>query len=139
LTHNYYSFTTQLRPHENDISTLSSTGIPAPLGSYHRKPKQETKQLICDDGFRETKTTNQVLHQNPRVHENKKKPVLSMINKYNISELNLVDRPVNATREGFGGIHPLHERSHDRRYFATENRTFYGEPHAETPAETLLK
>lgn len=62
-----------------------------------------------------------------------------MINKYNISELNLVDRPVNATREGFGGILPLHERSHDRRYFATEYRSFYGEPHAETPAETLLK
>jgi hypothetical protein len=79
------------------------------------------------------------LHQNPRVHENKQKPVLSMINKYNISELNLVDRPVNATREGFGGILPLHERSHDRRYFATEYRSFYGEPHAETPAETLLK
>jgi hypothetical protein len=85
-----------LRPHENDISTLSSTGIPAPLGSYHRKPKQETKQLIPDDGFNIIKTANQQHMLNPRVHEIKPKHTLSMINRYNLSELNLVDRPVNA-------------------------------------------
>lgn len=39
------------RAHEPDINCLSSSGIPAPLGRFHRKPKQETEHLICDDGF----------------------------------------------------------------------------------------
>lgn len=50
--------------------------------------------MICDDGFRELKTTNAQEIQNPKVHVRKEKPVLRMINKYNIAELSLVDRPV---------------------------------------------
>ena len=43
---------------------------------------------------RELKTTNAQEIQNPKVHVRKEKPVLRMINKYNIAELSLVDRPV---------------------------------------------
>lgn len=100
-------------------------------------PKQETTSLIPDDGFRELKTTKQQDHQNPVVHVNKEKPVLSMINKYNIAELSLVDRPVGGTRAGFGAVIPHHEDSHDRRYFATENRDFYGKQDAPGPQETV--
>jgi hypothetical protein len=88
---------------------LSSTGIPAPLGTYNRRPKQQTKSLIPDDGFRELKTTNNHEMRNPIVHVNKQKPVLSMINKYNIAELSLVDRPVGGERSGFGSVIPHHE------------------------------
>lgn len=76
---------------------------------------------------------------NPKVHENKPKHVLSMINKYNISELNLVDRPIGGTREGFGSHLPQHNHLHHKRYFSTESRDFFGEPHPETQSETLLK
>jgi len=34
------------RPKENDLNCLTSSGLPAPLGVYHRKPKQVTAQLI---------------------------------------------------------------------------------------------
>ena len=47
--------------------------------------------------------------RNPIVHVNKQKPVLSMINKYNIAELSLVDRPVGGERCGFGSVIPHHE------------------------------
>mmetsp|Transcript_24603 Transcript_24603/g.28974 ORF Transcript_24603/g.28974 Transcript_24603/m.28974 type:complete len:80 (-) Transcript_24603:729-968(-) len=46
------------REREPDINCLTSSGLPAPLGSINRKPKQETFCLIPDDGFRELKTTN---------------------------------------------------------------------------------
>lgn len=46
------------RAKESDINCLTSSGLPAPLGTFHRKPKQETFGLIPDDGFRELKTTN---------------------------------------------------------------------------------
>ena len=57
----------------------------------------------------------------------KEKPVLRMINKYNIAELSLVDRPVHATDTGFGSVIPRHVSSHDARYFHTENRDNFGE------------
>lgn len=74
----------QLREHEPHISTLSSTGIPAPLGSYFRKPAQVTKQLVCDDGFNVTNTTNQQLMMSPKVHVHKTKPVYTVLNKSNV-------------------------------------------------------
>jgi len=49
-----------------------------------------------------------------------------MINKYNIAELSLVDRPVGGERAGFGSVIPHHEPTHDMRRFNTENRDFYG-------------
>ena len=68
-----------------------------PLGVYNRKPKQVTAQLVCDDGFRELKTMHQDSYQCPKVHAIQKKPVLSMINKYNIADLSLQNRPVQGT------------------------------------------
>ena len=41
----------QKRDHEPDINCLTSSGLPAPLGTINRKPKQETFGLIPDDGF----------------------------------------------------------------------------------------
>ena len=69
------------------------------------------------------------------MHVRKEKPVLRMINKYNIAELSLVDRPVQTTAQGFGAIIPRHEAGHDARYFRTENRDNFGERPMETPGE----
>ena len=50
-----------------------------------------------------------------------------MINKYNIAELSLVDRPVKTTKQGFGAVIPQHDQTHGARYFNTENRDNFGE------------
>ena len=49
-----------------------------------------------------------------------------MINKYNIAELSLVDRPVQGTNAGFGAVIVHHGDNHDARYFKTENRDNFG-------------
>ena len=49
-----------------------------------------------------------------------------MINKYNIAELSLVDRPVGGTKTGFGAVIPQHNATEGARYFNTENRDYYG-------------
>jgi hypothetical protein len=49
-----------------------------------------------------------------------------MIHKYNIGDLSLVDRPIGGAKQGFGATLPRHDANHERRYFETENRTFYG-------------
>jgi len=66
--------------------------------------------------------------QDPKVHAIQRKPILSMIHKYNIAELSLVDRPVPGTKQGFGSTLPQHDLNHEKRYWQTENRTFYGHP-----------
>ena len=60
-----------------------------------------------------------------------------MINKYNIAELSLVDRPVQTTAQGFGAIIPRHEAGHDARYFRTENRDNFGAKCPRGPQETV--
>ena len=50
-----------------------------------------------------------------------------MINKYNIAELSLVDRPVQTTNQGFGAVIPRHGPEENARYFRTENRDNFGE------------
>ena len=117
----------QKRDHEPSINCLTSSGIPAPLNTINRKPKQETFGLIPDDGFRELLTTNNERLKNPKVHVQKEKPVLRMINKYNIAELSLVDRPVQTTHSGFGAVIPHHGPEENARYFRTENRDNFGE------------
>ena len=69
------------------------------------------------------------------MHIRKEKPILRMINKYNIAELSLVDRPVQTTAQGFGAVIPRHEAGHGARYFRTENRDHFGERGPEAPAE----
>jgi len=56
------------RTKEADLNCLTSSGLPAPLNVYNRKPKQETAHLICDDGFRELKTTKEQDYQKPKNH-----------------------------------------------------------------------
>jgi len=69
----------------------------------------------------------------------KEKPVLRMINKYNIAELSLVDRPVHTTAQGFGAVIPRHEATHDARYFRTENRDNFGERGNQAPADATAQ
>ena len=70
------------------------------------------------------------------MHVQKQKPVLRMINKYNIAELSLVDRPVQTTHAGFGAVIPRHGAEENARYFATENRDNFGEKAAMDAAAT---
>ena len=60
--------------------------------------------------------------------------MLRMINKYNIAELSLVDRPIETTHAGFGAVIPHHGADHERRYFRTENHDNFGEKVPEAPA-----
>lgn len=69
----------------------------------------------------------------------KEKPVLRMINKYNIAELSLVDRPVQTTASGFGAVIPRHEATHDQRYFRTEHRDNFGERGPQAPADATAE
>lgn len=77
--------------------------------------------------------------QHPINHTQRPKHVLSMINKYNLNELNLVDRPIEGRKEGFSSTLQQHNRQHQQRFFSTENRTFFGHPLPESHSETLLK
>lgn len=61
-----------------------------------------------------------------------------MINKYNIAELSLVDRPVQGTKSGFGAVITRHPDNHDARYFNTEHRDNFGEPIPRGAAETVV-
>lgn len=62
-----------------------------------------------------------------------------MINKYNIAELSLVDRPVGGTQSGFGAVVDRHEGNQFARYFATENTDNYGvHQRFDCSANTLL-
>ena len=73
------------------------------------------------------------------MHEQKMKPVLGMINKYNIAELSLVDRPCAGTKAGFGAVIVRHPDNHDARYFRTENRDNFGANAAKGPQETVTQ
>ena len=106
----------QRRPFETSINCLTSTGLPQPLNRLHRLPKHDTTQLIPSDGFNEKTTINQAELMNPQVHRIKERPILSMIHKYNIAELALVDRPVKGPEAGFGSIVKKHNLGHDKTY-----------------------
>ena len=79
------------------------------------------------------------MHQDPKNHYYKPKQVLSMINRYNLADLNLADRPIEALREGFGSCLPSHNSQHERRYFSTEYRMYYGGPQAETAHDRMAR
>lgn len=63
--------------------------------------------------------------------------MLSMINKYNIAELSLVDRPIQTTNSGFGAVIPRHDQTEGARYFRTENRDNFGEKPPADPRTTI--
>ena len=62
-----------------------------------------------------------------------------MINKYNIADLSLQNRPVNGTANGFGAVIHTHPSNHGQRYFATENRDNFGTTAKQDPASTQRK
>lgn len=124
-----------MREKEADINCLNSNGLPAPLGRIPRVYKWDTKNIIADDGFREMTTMNEEQHKNPKVHRVQEAPTLRMINKYNIAELSLVDRPVAGPKAGFGATIDHFGKNHDRRFFKTTNHDFHGKSHKDTNEE----
>ena len=78
------------------------------------------------------------MHRQPKVHMQPSKPVLRMINKYNIAELSLVDRPVQGTQTGFGSVVPRHGDVQNARSFYTENRDNFGTREQLDMTNTLL-
>jgi len=62
-----------------------------------------------------------------------------MINKYNIADLSLQNRPVNGTAHGFGAVIHTHPNNHGQRYFATENRDNFGTTEKMDPSATQKK
>ena len=60
-----------------------------------------------------------------------------MINKYNIAELSLVDRPVKGTKAGFGAVIVSHGANHGARHWNTETRDNLGQVAPRTADETV--
>lgn len=71
------------------------------------------------------------------MHRIKEKPILSMIHKYNIAELSLVDRPVRGPNNGFGTIVNKHPVGHDYLHRETSNGAAYGYKPNANPAEAF--
>lgn len=126
-----------MRTVEPDINCLSATGIPAPLKRIKRNHKWDTKDVIPNDGYQELKTINKTELQHPDKSRVNEKPKMRMINKYNIAELSLVDRPISGPERGFGATVKRFGKDHGKPYFETTNHDFYGKPKRETPHETV--
>ena len=60
-----------------------------------------------------------------------------MINKYNIAELSLVDRPVGGTSTGFGSVINRFNQNHDQRHFNTTFNDFHGQAPRVSAAATV--
>ena len=60
-----------------------------------------------------------------------------MINKYNIAELSLVDRPIGGTQTGFGSIINRFPATHDQRSFNTTQGDFHGTNTLKSPEQTV--
>ena len=90
-----------MREYEPAINCLNSTGLPKPLNRLQRVPKHDTTQIIPSDGFNSLKTTVQADFVNPKTHAIQEKPILKMIHRYNLADLNLANRkavePVDKT------------------------------------------
>ena len=98
------------------------------LHAYHRKPKQVTRQLVPDDGFRELDPSSKMQFKDPDTHRIQEKPVQLMVNGKNYSEQQKINRPASGiNRTGFGGLLPRHEITHEKSYLNTEYRQFFGE------------
>ena len=126
-----------MRNSEPDINCLNANGIPAPLKRIKRNHKWDTTDVIPNDGYKETVTINKTEIVHPDKNRINEKPKLRMINKYNIAELSLVDRPVQGPAHGFGSTVKRFDKDHGKVYFNTTNHDFYGAPKHELPSETL--
>jgi hypothetical protein len=126
-----------MRNVEPDINCLNANGVPAPLKRIKRNHKWNTMDVIPNDGYNETKTINKTEIQNPEKSRVAEKPKLRMINKYNIAELSLVDRPISGPKTGFGATIKTFDKEYGKRYNNTTNHDFYGAPKRESPNETV--
>jgi len=126
-----------MRTVEPDINCLTANGIPAPLKRIKRNHKWDTKDVIPNDGYNELKTIAKTEIQHPDKNRIPEKPKLRMINKYNIAELSLVDRPIRGPQVGFGSTIKKFDKDYGKAYFNTTNHDFYGEPKREHPSETV--
>lgn len=127
-----------MRNVEPDINMLGANGVPAPLKRIKRNHPWDTKDIIPNDGFKEMKSINktELVHPDKVKVDEKKK--LRMINKYNIAELSLVDRPISGPERGFGATVKRFDKDHNKPYFNTTNMEFYGEPKKFSAAETTV-
>lgn len=126
-----------MRASEPDINCLTANGIPAPLKRIKRNHKWDTRDVIPNDGYKEMKTVNKTEILHPNKNKIQERPTLRMINKYNIAELSLVDRPIPGPTHGFGATVKRFDKDHGKVYFSTTNHDFYGAPKRETPDETV--
>jgi hypothetical protein len=126
-----------MRHSEPDINCLNANGVPAPLKRIKRNHKWNTNDVIPNDGYKELQTINKTELMNPEKLRVREQPKLRMINKYNIAELSLVDRPIGGPQRGFGATVKRFEKDHSKKYFETTNCDFYGVPKREVPQETV--
>jgi hypothetical protein len=126
-----------MRTVEPDINCLTSNGIPAPLKRIKRNHKWDTSDVIPNDGYKEMQTINKTEICNPAKNRIQEAPKLRMINKYNIAELSLVDRPILGPTHGFGATVKRFPKDHEKVHFNTTNHAFYGAPRREAPTETV--
>lgn len=129
----------QMRQVEPDINCLNANGVPAPLKRIKRNHKWDTRDVIPNDGYKELKTINKTEIQHPEKSRVQEQPKLRMINKYNIAELSLVDRPVPGPKTGFGATIKRFDKDHGKPYFTSTNHDFYGKPKREDPVQTFYK
>lgn len=128
-----------MRTVEPDISLLNANGVPAPLKRIKRNHKWDTRDVIPNDGYKELNTINRTELSNPEKKRVLEKPKLRMINKYNIAELSLVDRPIEGPERGFGATIKRFDQDHGKPYFTSTNHDFYGKPQKENPNVTFYK
>lgn len=60
-----------------------------------------------------------------------------MINKYNIAELSLVDRPIGGTQTGFGSVINRFPSTHDQRSFNTTQGDVHGATTLKSATQTV--
>ena len=60
-----------------------------------------------------------------------------MINKYNIAELSLVDRPIGGTQTGFGSVINRFPSTHDQRSFNTTQGDVHGAATLKSAGQTV--
>ena len=109
---------------------MSSTGLPKPLNRLHRLPKHDTTGLVPSDGFNVKVSETHSDFLNPDVHRIKERPLLSLINKENLTELTQVPRPVVGPDTGFGTVVNKHPSNHDQvcRQTSSAEAHGYGAP-----------
>jgi hypothetical protein len=126
-----------MREVEPDINCLNAYGVPAPLKRIKRNHQWDTRDVIPNDGYKELNTINRTEIANPEKSRVPDKPKLRMINKYNIAELSLVDRPIAGPDRGFGSTVKKFDKDHGKSYFTSTNHQFYGQPRKENPSQTV--